>query len=75
MYKFIFLILIVIGFVAFTGIDVTSEYEAISNLRTQFFDELVDPLTKKALKHASESNLNEVVEEAFAKYGDGGNEV
>jgi hypothetical protein len=75
MYKFIFLILLVVGFVTFTGIDVTSEYEAISNIRSQFFDELVDPLTKKALKHASESNLDEVVEETFAKYGDGNNEM
>jgi hypothetical protein len=70
MLKFIFLILIVIGFVAFTGIDVTSEYEAISDVRSQVLDKVLDPLTKKALKHASESNLDEVVEEVFTKYGD-----
>jgi len=68
--KFIFLILIVIGFVVFTGIDVTSEYEVISDARSQVLDKVIDPLTKKALKHASESNLDEIVEETFAKYGD-----
>ena len=70
MSKFIFLILIVIGFVVFTGIDVTSEYEVISDARSQVLDKVIDPLTKKALKHASESNLDEIVEETFAKYGD-----
>ena len=75
MFKSVFLILLVIGFVAYTGIDVTSEYDTISNVRSQIFDNFIDPLVKKTLKSASESNLDKVVVETFAKYGDDNNEV
>ncbi len=57
MLKIIFLIVIVIGFIAYTGIDVTSEYKIISKIRIQIFENIIDPLVKKVLKQASEVNL------------------
>ena len=71
MFKIIFLILIiVIGYIAYTGIDVTSEYEIISKVRIQIFENIVDPLVKKVLKQASESNLNVIIDSTITKYGD-----
>ncbi len=70
MLKIIFLIVIVIGFVAYTGIDVTSEYETISKIRTQIFDNVIDPIAKKVLQQASESDLDKIVDSTITKYGD-----
>jgi len=54
MFKLVFfIVIVVIGYIAYTGIDVTSEYDDISKIRNQVFDNVVDPLAKKVLKHAS----------------------
>ena len=71
MFKLVFfIVIIVIGYIAYTGIDVTSEYDDISKIRNQVFDNVVDPLAKKVLKHASESNLDELIDSTITKYGD-----
>ncbi len=70
MLKIIFLIVIVIGFIAYTGIDMTSEYEIISKARIQIFENIIDPLVKKVLKQASESELNVMIDSTITKYGD-----
>ena len=70
MLKIIFLIVVVIGFIAYTGIDVTSEYEIISKIRIQIFENIIDPLVKKALKQASEVNLELIIDSTITKYGD-----
>ena len=75
MLKIVFLILIVIGFIAYTGIDVTSEYDSISKVRTQVFDDIIDPLTKKVLKYASESNFDEIIDTTITKYEGINNEM
>jgi len=75
MFKMVFLILIVIGFIAYTGIDVTSEYDTISKVRTQVFDDIIDPLTKKVLKYASESNFDEIIDTTITKYEGINNEM
>jgi len=75
MFKLIFLVLVVIGFIAYTGIDVTSEYDSISKVRTQVFDDIIDPLTKKVLKYASESNFDEIIDTTITKYEGNNNEM
>ena len=75
MFKLVFLVLVVIGFIAYTGIDVTSEYDTISKVRTQVFDNIIDPLSKKILKYASESNLDDVIDTTITKYGGNENEM
>jgi len=75
MFKIIFLVLLVIGFIAYTGIDVTSEYDNISKVRDQALENVFDPLAKKVLKQASESNLDEILDSTITKYGDKYNEM
>jgi len=75
MLKIVFLILIVIGFIAYTGIDITAEYDSISKVRTQVFDDIIDPLTKKVLKYASESNFDEIIDTTITKYEGSNNEM
>jgi len=75
MFKLIFLVLVVIGFIAYTGIDVTSEYDSISKVRTLVFDDIIDPLTKKVLKYASESNFDEIIDTTITKYEGNNNEM
>ena len=62
MLKIIFLIVIVISFIAYTGINVTSEYDAISKIRNQAFENIIDPLVKIILKQVSDFNLDEIVD-------------
>ena len=71
MFQLVFLIVIVvIGYIAYTGIDVTSEYDDISKIRNQVFENVSDPLAKKVLKYSSESNLDEIIGSTISKYGD-----
>ena len=71
MAKIIFLIVIlVIGGVAYTGIDVTSEYDDISKVRNTIFENVLDPLAKKVLKSASELDFDVIVDPAISKYGE-----
>jgi hypothetical protein len=70
MFKLVIIIVIVIGFVAYTGIDVTSEYDAISKSRVQVFENIIDPLAKKILTHAAESDLDNIIDSEILKHGD-----
>jgi len=71
MFKLVFLIVVtVIVYIAYTGIDVTSEYDDMSKIRNQVFENVIDPLAKKVLKHSSESNLDEIIDSSITKYGD-----
>ena len=47
---------LVIGYIGYTGVDVSNEYDAVSKVRNVALDEVVDPVTKKVLKQVSESN-------------------
>ena len=64
------IVIVVIGYIAYTGIDVTSEYDDISKIRNQVFEDVIDPLAKKVLKYSSESNLDELIDSTISKYGD-----
>jgi len=74
--KYAFLIaVLVIGYIAYTGIDVSTEYDAISKVRNQALDNVFDPLAKKMLKQTSESNLDEIIESSIEKYSSENNEM
>lgn len=68
----LFLGVVIIGFVAYTGIDVTKEYEAVSNIRDDAFNKVVDPLSKKLLTEAANSNLDKIVNDAVSNLRDSG---
>jgi len=76
MFKYVILIVVlVIGYIAYTGIDVTEEYDSISEIRNTVLDDVFDPLAKKVLKQASESELNQIVESSIEKYSGENNEM
>jgi len=76
MFKYVILIVVlVIGYIAYTGIDVTEEYDSISEIRNTVLDDLFDPLAKKVLKQVSESELEQIVESSIAKYSGENNEM
>lgn len=66
-----FILILIVGIVAYTGIDVTSKYDDASQIRNQVLDDMIDPLAKKILTYASESNLDEIVGSTIAKHEDG----
>lgn len=66
----ILIVIIVIGYVAYTGEDVTEEYDAISEIRTIAWNEVIDPFAKDVLKKASESNLYDAIKDSIQNYGD-----
>ena len=68
----IFLSIVIVGFIAYTGIDVTKEYDAVSNIRDDAFNKVVDPLSKKLLTEAANSNLNKIVDDAVSNLRDSG---
>ena len=68
----LFLGVVIIGFVAYTGIDVTKEYEAVSNIRDDAFNKVVDPISKKILSEAANSNLDEILNKAIDGLKDNG---
>ena len=69
MLKLIFLfVFLVIGYIAFTGVDVSSEYDAVSKVRSVALEEVVDPVTKKVLKQVSESELDKIVDSSIKQY-------
>jgi len=70
MIKIIFLIVIILGFIAYTGIDVSDEYGALSKTRMLIFENVIDPLVKKILAYVSESDFDLIVDTAMKKYGD-----
>ena len=61
MLKYAILIAIVIGHIAYTGVDVTEEYDSISEIRNTVLDDVFDPLAKNVLAKVSESNLDEAI--------------
>jgi len=76
LFKYVFLIVVlVIAYITYTGIDVTTEYDDISKVRNQALDNVFDPLVKKMLKQASESNLDEIIESSIEKYSGRNNEM
>ncbi len=69
MFKYAVLIaIVVIGYVAYTGEDVTEEYDAISEIRTIAWNDVVDPFAKDVLKKVSASNLDEILRNSIQKY-------
>ena len=68
----LFLGIVFIGFVAYTGIDVTQEYQAVSEIRDDALSKVVDPLTKTILSGVANSNLDEIVNGAITKLKDAG---
>jgi len=68
----IFLSIVIVGFIAYTGIDVTKEYDAVSNIRDDAFNKVVDPLSKKLLTEAANSNLDKIVDDAVSNLRDSG---
>ncbi len=54
--------------IAYTGIDISSEYDLISNERDMIFENIFDPLTKKLLQHTSELNFDKVIDATFQRY-------
>ena len=62
MFKYVILIVVlVIGYIAYTGIDVTEEYDSISDIRNTVLDDVIDPLAKNVLAKVSESHLDEAI--------------
>jgi len=57
----LFLSIGIIGFIAYTGIDISNEYEAISEIRNDALNDVIDPLSKKILTEAANSNLDEIL--------------
>ena len=57
----ILIIVIVIGYIAYTGVDVTEEYDSISEIRSTVLDDVFDPLAKNVLEKVSEANLDEAI--------------
>jgi len=76
MLKYAILIaVVVIGYIAYAGVDVTEEYDSVSKVRNIILDDVFDPLAKKVLKQASESELDQIVESSIEKYGGHNNEM
>ena len=62
MFKYVILIVVlVIGYIAYTGVDVTEEYDSISEIRNTVLDDVFDPLAKSVLAKVSESYLDEAI--------------
>ena len=68
----LFLSIGIIGFIAYTGIDISNEYEAISEIRNDAFNDVIDPLSKKILTEAANSNLDEILNKAVDGLTDNG---
>jgi len=76
MFKYVILIVVlVIGYIAYTGVDVTEEYDSISEIRNTVLDDVFDPLAKNVLAKVSESELDQIVESSIGKYEGFNNEM
>ena len=76
MFKYvILLVVLVIGYIAYTGVDVTEEYDSISEIRNTVLDDVFDPLAKNVLAKVSEFELDQIVESSIEKYGGFNNEM
>jgi hypothetical protein len=65
---FLLFAVLIIGYVAYTGADVSSEYDSVSKVRNVALNEVVDPIAKKVLTQAAGSNLDEVIEKSIERY-------
>jgi len=72
MLKILLFVIGVLGFVAVTGIDISHEYETISEIRNDALNGVVDPITKKVLHEAANSHLDEYVTDAINSINNGG---
>jgi len=72
MLKILLFVIGVLGFVAFTGIDISEEYETVSEIRNDALNGVVDPITKKVLHEAANSNFDEYVTDAIDSINNGG---
>ena len=70
----LFLGIVFIGIVAYTGIDVSKEYQAVSEIRDDALTKVVDPISKTVLSGAANSNLDEIINGAVNKLKAGGNQ-
>jgi len=69
MFKVVILVtVLVIGFIAYTGVDISEEYNSVSQIRNDAYNDVVDPLAKKVLKQVSEVRLDQKIDSAFAEY-------
>jgi len=69
MFKFVILLVVgVIGYIAYTGADVSEEYDSFAEIRNQVLIDIFDPLAKSALEKTSESNLGQVIDDVISKY-------
>ncbi len=68
----LFLSIGIIGFIAYTGIDISNEYEAISEIRNDALNDVIDPLSKKILTEAANSNLDEIVNDVIGNLNKNG---
>ncbi|MBM3911215.1 MAG: hypothetical protein FJ356_06160 [Thaumarchaeota archaeon] len=66
-----FFAFLIIGYIAYTGVDVSNEYDSVSKVRNVALDEVVDPITKKVLKKVSESELDKIVDSSIKQYQTG----
>jgi hypothetical protein len=65
---FLLFAVLIIAYVAYTGVDVSSEYDSVSKVRNVALNEAVDPIAKKVLTQAAGSNLDEVIEKSIERY-------
>jgi len=72
MLKILLFVIGVLGFVAFTGIDISQEYETLSEIRNDALNGVVDPITKKVLTEAANSNLDEIINKAVGSLKNNG---
>ena len=69
MFKYVFLIVVlVIAYIAYTGINVTEEYDSISEIRNTVLDDVFDPLAKNVLAKVSDSHLDEAITNTIEDY-------
>ena len=68
----LFLSIGIIGFIAYTGIDISNEYEAISEIRNDALNDVIDPLSKKILTEAANSNLDEIINDVIGNLNKNG---
>ena len=68
----LFLSIGIIGFIAYTGIDISDEYEAISEIRNDALNDVIDPLSKKILTEAANSNLDEILNDVIGNLNKNG---
>ena len=69
MFKLVILLVVgVIGYIAYTGADVSEEYDSFAEIRNQVLTDIFDPLAKNALEKTSESNLDQVIDDVISEY-------